>query len=630
MEDYFNDIIKKVDKKTGGKPTSNLTVFSKRDAACMILGQICKDSETFSTFLDVFAEIEFFSLSGIIHQMVRSPDEYWRLVDAYSDLSFSEMQSKLRGNMENDVLAPIKTLQRFAWKSGTGLIQLGVDPEGFSDQIKHPKVREAFTSSSDIIGAMITEKEILLVNAAKKLVKMLPDREVRNLKNNNDFVDKAKSIVRDFSSGKMTHHINIEDFRLAKEPFIAISTTLPPKEALAVSVVHLVKELFTDATIVAFAENDVAHISRYRGGDDDFVLFSLDESSAYSLDTNPSLFCQTERDGEWEWRYVERLIKSEIKDSLVKENATGQLQSLRATMKSSLEREHAERFVDPDEYGALNELCFHKVSETLAHSFPMKKYVMKFFKRGYSTFDEVSSNPEFVHICKSSVATGFNSDYYSVLLSDCQSVVLFPLKLWKISTFYRNSQDPKALFLSANGMTKISDPDPVMIWYFSMFQLSHTFYMLDSWREGKIYDQVQHSKSLIETTIISPTKSLSKLYKGVMADPARRIKLVQRFYPFITSSVSGAFIVPFTSKIGKRGTDSVNAGTEFERQVLESSFYNPTSLTREDDDEIFSQFDLNSYDGIDDDDDSAHESFFDDEVDVILADDPPPNDISVD
>jgi len=624
MDEFFKEVINKKVKKTGGKDTSSLTVFSKKDAACMVLGQICKDTESFSTFLDVFTEIEFHSLSGIIHQMGRSPDEYWRLVEAYGDLSFSEMQSKLRGNMESDILAPIKTLQRFAWKSGTGLIQLGFDPNSFSDQIKHPKVKEAFVSSSDIIGAMIAEKEILLVNAAKKLVKMLPDREVRDLKSNSDFVEKAKSIVRDFSSGKMAHHINIEDFRLAKEPFIAISTTLPPKEALAVSVVHLVKELFTDAIIVAFAENDVAHISRYTGGDDDFVLFSLDDSSAYSLDTNPSLFCQSEHDGEWEWRFVERVVKSTIKDVLVKENTTGQHQSLRASLKFKLEREHAQKYTSAEEYGAPDDLCFHKVSETLAQAFPTKKYIMKFFKRGYSTFDEVSSKPEFVHICKSSVAAGFSSDYYSVLLSDCQSVVLFPLQLWKISTFYRSSQDAKALFLSANGMTKISDPDPVMIWYFSMFQLSHTFYMLDCWREGKAYEHVKYSQSLIETTIISPTKSLSKLYKGVMADSSRRIRLVQRFYPFMTSSVSGAFIVPFTSKIGKRGTDSVNAGTEFERQVLNSGFYDPTSLGRDDDDEIFSQFGFDSYDyDYNDSDDSAPEFMFGENVEAILDEDLP-------
>lgn len=555
-------------REVGGSSVHTLTSDEK---FFVLMAANYGSPEAFEKFLNVYKTIVTEKLVSKVNSAIKSPHKYWNEVSAYGTMSEEELKDLFEGNKGASHSIHVKTIQRSLWNAGQPAVCIGTNPTDVSSLDALPEVRSMFKDVSNIIKGFESEKLDVIKNVLINIVACAQNDVRDGVKTRQDRILAVKNIVSHFVTGRLPYALSSDDFKVPKEPGVALPHTLSPRDWLGTMVTALVEKEFGSEVLVVFRDGDINQVRQYRDNKFDYLLVSPDEFSAYSISNTPALYAHNRvtDDGQWEWRQTEQRVKKRVAYQLSTLGLSGQQQSVREELRMEYELEEA--LALKGESGTIEFIqdYFGIVPEDIGQ-WMNKKYCLRFYSRGFSKPTEVKANPQYIHVCKSSILSSLvPGEYYPITLSDLHSVVLFPMRLWNSSAYALRAAKTNsvAAYRSAFGMRSIANSMNTVQLFMTLYQLAHVFEMYRCWSAGKAYDAKAYSDKIDEPLRTSKDKFFSQLFHARKVDLVSRGKIMDIFCPVALSPVIGMWLAPSTSALGKEGLNDVQSDNAFIRDL---------------------------------------------------------------
>lgn len=545
---------------------SSLALDSKEKYSVLIARHY-KNREDYEKFLSVFEYLTTEKLIGSANRALKDVGQSWFEAEAYTGLPDDTLERMLIDGTGFDPMSFMRSAQRSLWSTGLPTMKIGED---LSDRTPYSHLRELSETLSDL-SAVASGAETFKLHSSSNLFRSIitcaPNEVRKKITNRLSQLKETKEIVSQFVQGKLPYKLDLKSFKASKEPGLALPHTLSPQDWIGSSVTALMEMEFGSKLMVAFKENDCNQLRQYHGADSDYLLFSDDEESAYSISNTPAIYScdQFDESGEWIWRSIEERVKKRVSYEVVQGGLKGQQQSHRDELSKRFELEEALSLKgESDEIAFSGVACIAKVPRSLSKRLG-KTMCIQFWKRGYSKKTEIDENDTYVHICKNSVVSSLEAGkYYPIMLPDFQSVVLMPPHLWSLSRFMSNKdRDTPSAYRSRLGIRSLSADMSYIQLYFTLFQLAHTFKMFECWNSGKPYDGAAYSEEILPLLQTSVDANFCSLFKGKVSKPQNRRIVLGAFSGTSIGSITGLWIAPATSKLGKAGLVDIKADNAF-------------------------------------------------------------------
>jgi hypothetical protein len=436
---------------------------------------------------------------------------------------------------------------------------------------------EAIRDTNNLVLNAKIEKRELQTNAIDSVMESVPLRVSSNIQTPTDKRNFVDELVDGFTEGTLPHTLIPENYSRPKEPGIMLPHTMNPQDWLAINASKMVTDQFDGALIPCFASESIMDLAPYSHGPADYVLFSKDDRSPMHLSRNPALYCSEGEGRDWAWRLRQPLIVAEVslEHTRTGSNSTDQLE--RARMTREKQCFYADEFVTEP----INRTDYYSPDVPLPKHLKQKfgvEALLLFAKRGFSTANEVYDDPGVVHIVSLNVAMGIKDETFTkIMLSDFNSVILFPTIIWDRSRFVAKNGRKK--YRSSWGIQLAVDHSKFSL-YFALAQMSHTRAMFKAWDVGLPYDHQAHSAKLL-SNLASGDVNFRSLF-GSYADRSATDKkrALGRLLQLVPGPVVGMWICPAQSKIGKAGIHSIQQDSRFDRDI---DAFDDVDLTRDDD-----------------------------------------------
>lgn len=525
--------------------------LSDHEILALAVARIAKNREVYEAVLNLLEEVEAYKLSGTLHKVSLDRDTFWVQIEKRCSLSSDEIDELLSGGSINDGLKFLQILKKYLHDNAMSVLPItyGMKYTGLD-----PVLVGMFENPTKISKGIVLQKESEMKNFCKKFMKTLDERVAQRLTSDSLLLTYVRQVCGNIFNSQFDLKLNPSKYRTPKEAGISMPHTFSSKDWLSGSVSAFIDKQFGGKMVTCFYEEDFSGIRPYHGVFSDYMIVSSDKQSAYHLTTSPALFVAEKSNSIWEWRQIQQSLKLQIAGQVRAENVKGMksdiVRALFIAEKEAIEEYMvANESVDITEMSLLTSGCLTAITEDFAALFGgSKEVIIQFFKRGYSKKQEVEDNDDVVHIVKASIAEQFSGDdFFPVALPDFQSVILFPMDIWRLSKQYKKKT--QRLLNTSYGHRFIKGDTAYSIaLVYNLLQATLTFRMLDNIHTSEyvLEEDAEHLKSLLLQGHLNGLLDLLPFNTR-----KARLKFVDSTFHFIPGIITGIFVCPQSSRKGK-------------------------------------------------------------------------------
>lgn len=565
--DIVNEVAKDIEIEEEPHEIELVSTLSHLDGLCATYSRIATDKETFAKVIEWIDELVQNKWMGQIGKALKDVDSHWNRVVYFQSIGDSELDEMVKDTVSDRNGNVFLAVQRLLWENGHGTLVLGTSLRGKPD-IEDENILLALRDCQTLVRNMKTIKYGELENAYSKILKCLPAKLSRDLKTPMQKATFIDNLLDEFEKGNLGCAFNVKSYRPPKECGVLIPQTLTSKDWIAESVCALVRSEYGNDVLICFQSSDVMDVRR--ASESKYILVDEDENSPYHISMNPALWCDDDEemdDGSnvWAWRKIQVTVKDKVRAELLDVEHVNPLD--REKIKLSILRKAAVEFVkdsDPIEWN--EKLCLGVLPDTI-HKVTGYQYALRFFKRGLSKTTQVYENPTFIHVVSNAVAHEIgSSEFKHIMLSDLNSIVLFPHALWQVSNFSRSVRNGTTkLYASTIGMERMPGDSNPLSAYMAFWGMSHIREMFRCFSLSKDYSYDDHSVKLMETLMIKG--SYPNLLAATRNRTQERVKVLALLSKVFPGQMVGAIVPPYSTKVGKQSKDEFMKNVGFSRGI---------------------------------------------------------------
>lgn len=496
-----------------GQPYGDLPAlvseYNSEELFFMKMAAFTGSPETFESILYILNDASLGLNAKIIRRAAQDPRKAYDRALEFTKMDLSERMRQL--NLADQIVHRNKlaAARKVVFDECRPPLSLGCDVHT-RKTLDEPSelLEEAIRDRSNLVVDAESEKRVVQVNAVNSVMEAVPIKIKSNLQTTTSKRRHVEKLVDDFTNGTLPHAMNPEVYRRPKEPGVMLPHTMNSQDWVATNVSKIVNDQFGGAVIPCFMSKSVMDLSPYSGSPTDYVLFNREDDSPMHLQRNPSLHCQAENPKEWEWRRLQPQLTAEVDLDYKKIGSNSVDQMERASRMREKQCALADSYVKCKLTQRNLGSPEVRIPELLATRFNAQALLL-FAKRGFSTRQEMIDNPGLIHLLSLNNASDVTDvNFIKIMLSDYNSVILFPIFIWEKGRFFQKRGRVK--YRSAWGMELAVDHSKFSL-YFALVQLSYTRAMFKAWNAGLSFDWEEH-RTKIYTNLRSKNSNYLSLF----------------------------------------------------------------------------------------------------------------------
>jgi hypothetical protein len=575
FDSYFQDQDEEIvvqDPKITKVFSRDINTYDEKEAFCVMLSKHAQTYEQFESMLWVMSAIQDELLTGQIRRALADTRGFYEISSSYRDMNEDDKEFIIAQAKERRTRNFYAASRKEAWNEGSPAISIGTDPINKPDveDCSEP-IQLALEDMQNVVQNSYQSKKSEMKNAINSVVKCAPVREVREIQTEKQKEIFMNKLLDEFDEGKVTIKMRPDKFSPSKEAGASLPHTMESKDWLACQTSCWVSEQYGDDFMVAFRDNDAMDVRRYEGDTGDYMIFSDDSNSAFELKTHPAIYCNDfDDDDKWKWRGDQDIVLAKVNLAMKDNHQTKQSQAERASLFQIEQKARALQYVDTDsriKFGR-DLKYFGQIPNDLSEALGGKKYMLKVYKRGFSTSLEVSDNSDYIHLVSLATAKMFGVDqYYAIMYPDLNSTLLVPRQIWELSRWNQSSRTRDNPYKSIFGMQVLESKIKDFHLYMTLYFMSHTRNMFRSWRTGKAYLFDEHNKRLLRN-LKTKVENHDKLFgESLQGDTNTRFGVVRILSSMVPGAIRGLWICPKSSKQGKASIKVMKAKAGLSNQM---------------------------------------------------------------
>jgi len=548
-------------------------VATDKEAFCMLMASRSYSKQEFEDVVHMFSSFSSANMLGQFSKAIKDLDGYYDLVTSYSGVSPQYAHELLMENKRRKDHNAFHAARKMVWDAGQSAVSMTVDPKSWTPNDKDSSLVIASVSNVSKLTEHASHAKVLeMTNTVTAVVNTLPAEVVSEHVTDGSKRKLLTNIIEEFDEGVVSVPMDPKKFKVPTGAGNALPHTLSSAEYISIHCSAFIERVYGEDFIVAMRDKDAMQVSRYQGDNASYMIFNPEEGSPFNLDKHPAIYCDDYEDGDWKWRRDQKMLMKQASLVMQKEGFSPDKQIERARIYQLLQCEKALEYKGdrdfPIEFG-LEMPYFGRVKEDSRDALCGKKYLLKFYKRGYSSLQEVEDNKDYIHVVsRQNAKTADHSVYYPVMLTDLISVILVPMPLWHKSRWARLNRGNRSL--ATNVGVRLPDVDLTGVsLYMTLFQLSHTNAMLRAWKAGQVYSIKEHTAKLVTNLAKSGDKNFRLLFPVGFANgnSSDRVRFLHMFMSYSPGFLVGLWIAPATSKQGKTGTEVIKRNDGFHKMA---------------------------------------------------------------
>jgi hypothetical protein len=546
--------------------------YSDKDSFCALLAKHTDSREAFVDMIYLLSMVQENALGAQVNKALKDIDGYYDVAVQFKKMATEERDSIIKHARDRRDSNYYAAVQKSLWDSGENSLNIGCDPIGSPVvETENEVVLSALQDVSNIVENSFYDKQLNLDNTVNAVVHCMPSRVKIDYKTQLQKRNAVDKLISQFDKGELDMELDASKFSPAKEAGATLPHTMSPKEWLGTIGSAFVRYQYGPEFMVAFRDTNTLDVRKYSGSVGDFIIYSDESNSAFDLNVHPAFYCNNFNENRiWEWREKQAILYAKVNYEIQNSSSTGNDQLRRIELYKLFQRELAESYKSSNDdvvmfsdtmpyFGRLPNDCQDAVGGA--------KYLLRFFKRGYSTANQVVDNPQAIHFVSNSVADSFSeNEYYPITLADINSVLLVPMDLWALSKWNRHPETSSKLFSTTFGISRLRvDLSDVML-YLKLFQLSHVYEMYRAWAKGDGYDFKSHSQKLIDN-LDSKNPGFKSIFGASVRNFRRKLDVLRPYLWLLPGPIVGLWIAPNVSRQGKQSAKTMQKNSGFVSQM---------------------------------------------------------------
>jgi hypothetical protein len=605
------------------------TIDSDVTAFCKRASRFVTSKESLRDVLDFIRFINEYKLAKQCNIASKDLDNYWLLIEEYANLSDQQVRTDVDNYVSYRDENTISAIKNVLWSEGAGNLSIGLDIRSPVDHTS-PIIKNALDNKNKLVMDIVSKKYSEIAPVIDQIIKCVPTEDTRHLVTVDARREFVFGLVDQFIAGQEFNvRFDIKKMGSVTQAGLALPHTLSPRDWLATAVSMFIRAEFGAKTMIMFAEKGVSDVRKYDHARDAFLLFSDEEDNALHYSVSPAIHCdkyEKSPDGidVWAWRNLQKTITANVNSECLR---TGDVSPAnRERNRKLISYQFARTFIS-SEMGNLEWDSAFPFLAVFPQSWIDKtqaEVAIRFFKRGYSTPQELAENSQYLHIISlNNARTMIDAGYVMIQLSDMNSVIAIPNEFWSISNFVQHGRSGG--YISNYGVQKVSSVDDPYLAFFTFFSLACTKQMLDKWQVGEVFDYERYSTDFIN--ILKRKGAYATLLKTNSRNLQDKLNIVAVLMQPFPGPVFGLVLAPESTKHGKSSLSSYTKNAGYDSQY--EKFANNMNYGFDSDYSSLSAFRLKYHQDTGDDDDGSgdfeqYESGTDYEISSIFQGEKPP------